>query len=347
METIWFINVTFMFGMYIVLDGFDLGAGILHLFLARSDAERRTILRTIGPFWDGNEVWLLAAGGTLYFAFPLVYASLFSGFYIPLMLVLWLLMFRALGIELRHQSTKQAWIAFWDTAFCIASLLITFLLGVAFGNILRGLPLTENGYFQIPLISSFSVHSNVGILDWFTILCGLFSVAALTSHGAQYIAVKTVNSLRQRATTVARKSWYITIVLLVAILITLLLMNNQFFSNFLRYPFGLVLPVLILGTFVAIRVFNQKDQLRPAFVSSSLFLFFTFLTFAFCLYPTLLPSLSTSNPSITIYTAAAEPYGLSVGLAWWIFGIILVIGYFVYVYRAFRGPVIPSEHEGY
>src|SRR3989449_3642941 len=140
-----------MIAAYVVLDGFDLGAGIVHLVAARTDAERRLVLRSIGPFWDGNEVWLLAAGGTLYFAFPQLYASSFSGFYLPLMMVLWLLMLRAIGIEFRTHMENPVWQGFFDVIFSVASVLLAIFFGAALGNVIRGVPLGQDGYFFDPL----------------------------------------------------------------------------------------------------------------------------------------------------------------------------------------------------
>jgi cytochrome bd ubiquinol oxidase subunit II len=148
METLWFVLVSFMLAMYVILDGFDLGAGIIHLFVGRTDQERRLILNAIGPVWDGNEVWILAAGGTLYFAFPLVYASSFSGFYLPLIIVLWLLMLRGLGIEFRHQIHNPMWSKFWDVVFSFASILLAIFLGAALGNVVRGVPSTQTDIFS-------------------------------------------------------------------------------------------------------------------------------------------------------------------------------------------------------
>src|SRR2546422_7524285 len=147
METLWFIIVALMLTAYVVLDGFDLGAGVIYLIVAKTSKERRTVLRSIGPVWDGNEVWLLAAGGTLYFAFPALYASAFSGFYLPLMMVLWLLILRGISIEFRSHIEAPVWMQFWDAIFCLSSLLLAVFYGAALGNVVRGVPLDEKGYF--------------------------------------------------------------------------------------------------------------------------------------------------------------------------------------------------------
>src|SRR6202023_1648131 len=176
MEPVWFVLVAVMITAYIVLDGFDLGAGVLHLLIARTEEERRTVIRTIGPVWDGNEVWLIAGGGTLYFAFPLLYASSFSGFYLPLIIVLWLLMVRGVSIELRSRISNPVWFSFWDGMFFLGSSLLAIFYGAALGNVIRGVPLNSQGYFFEALWTDFNPFSaNPGILDWYTILTGLLA----------------------------------------------------------------------------------------------------------------------------------------------------------------------------
>ena len=170
MATLWFMIVAVMVAAYVLLDGFDLGAGAIHLCIAKTDDERRTILRAIGPVWDGNEVWLLAAGGTLYFAFPLLYASSFSGFYLPLMMVLWLLMLRGIGIEFRAHIDEPMWHGFFDVIFDVSSMLLAIFFGAALGNVVRGVPLNADGYFFEPLWTNWRVGAKNGILDWYTVL---------------------------------------------------------------------------------------------------------------------------------------------------------------------------------
>src|SRR6185369_1651779 len=195
MSTIWFMIVAVMVAIYVLLDGFDLGAGAVHLLVAKTDEERRTVIRAIGPVWDGNEVWLLAAGGTLYFAFPLLYASSFSGFYLPLMMVLWLLMLRGVGIELRSHVNDPLWWSFFDFVFSVASLLLAIFFGAAIGNVVRGVPLDANGYFFEPLWTNFRVGTHTGILDWYTVITGVLALVTLTVHGSHYLALKTEGAL--------------------------------------------------------------------------------------------------------------------------------------------------------
>ncbi|MEO6983510.1 MAG: cytochrome d ubiquinol oxidase subunit II, partial [Edaphobacter sp.] len=166
MATLWFWLVAFMLIAYVVLDGFDIGVGILHLFVAKSDDERRLALRSIGPVWDGNEVWLVAGGGTLYFAFPLVYASAFSGFYLPLMIVLWLLILRGVSIELRSHISLGVWRTFFDALFAFSSSLLAIFYGAALANVIRGVPIGPDSYFFLPLWTNWRVGPSPGILDW-------------------------------------------------------------------------------------------------------------------------------------------------------------------------------------
>ncbi len=178
----------------------------------------RQILRSIGPVWDGNEVWLLATGGVLYFVFPQLYASSFSGFYLPLMMVLWLLMLRAIGVEFRTHIDDGIWASFFDGIFSIGSLLLAVFYGAALGNVVRGLPLGPDHYFFLPLWTNWRIGAHPGVLDWYTVLCGVVALVALCVHGANYIVVKTDGELNERA---RRTSLVLTPVLLVLTLLSL------------------------------------------------------------------------------------------------------------------------------
>src|SRR5271165_3626504 len=203
MATLWFMIVAVMVTAYVLLDGFDLGAGAVHLFIAKSDVERSAILRAIGPVWEPNEVWLLAAGGTLYFAFPLLYASSFSGFYLPLIMVLWLLMLRGIGIEFRSQLHDSLWTTAFDVIFSVASVLLAIFFGAALGNVVRGVPLNADGYFFEPLWTNWRVDEQNGILDWYTVICGVVALVTLVIHGSLYLATKTEGELNLRARKVS------------------------------------------------------------------------------------------------------------------------------------------------
>ena len=207
MGTFWFTALALMLATYVVLDGFDFGAGILHLFVAKTDAERRQVFAAIGPVWDGNEVWLLASGCVLVLAFPRVYASGFSGFYLPLTIVLWLLVLRGLSIEFRNHEENSLWRAFFDATFALASALLAIVLGAALGNVVRGVPLDTGGYFRAPLWTDWREGPTPGVLDWYTVLVGVFTLVTLAGHGALYLRWKTSGALQARVAGLVPKLW--------------------------------------------------------------------------------------------------------------------------------------------
>src|SRR5260221_13247777 len=265
MQTLWFILVAFMLTMYVLLDGFDLGAGVIHLVIARPDEERRVILRAIGPVWDGNEVWLIAAGGTLFFTFPVLYASSFSGFYLPLMIVLWLLMLRGVAIEIRSRIQDPVWLSFWDGVFFFGSALLTIFYGAALGNVIRGAPLDSHGVFFAPLWPDFNPYSSLpGILDWYTILVGLLALAVLTAHGANYPAVKTLRVLNTRARRVSRCAWLLTIILAVFVTLVTFSLQQQVSASFFSRPCGVIFPFIGVGGLAGLGCFNFRQALLAA-----------------------------------------------------------------------------------
>jgi cytochrome d ubiquinol oxidase subunit II len=247
MGFLWFWLVAVMIVGYVVLDGFDLGVGVLHLFLVRTETERRATLASIGPVWDGNEVWLLAGGGTLYFAFPLLYASAFSGFYLPLMIVLWLLILRGVSLELRNHIDVGVWRALLDGVFGFASALLTIFYGAALANVLRGVPLNADGYFFLPLWTNWQPGVLPGILDWYTVIGGLVALVALTLHGALWLSLKTSGDLEQRARTVVSPLWLILIALTVVSLFATIAVRPASLDNYFRYPVTFIVPVGVVA----------------------------------------------------------------------------------------------------
>ena len=344
METLWFIIVAVMLTVYVVLDGFDLGAGVIYLFAARSDTERRMVLRSIGPVWDGNEVWLLAAGGTLYFAFPQLYASSFSGFYLPLMMVLWLLMLRAIGIEFRTHIDDPVWQGFFDVVFCLSSVLLAIFFGAALGNVIRGVPLGPDGYFFEPLWTDFRVGPHPGILDWYTILAGVIALVTLTAHGTLYVAVKTEGDLSRRARRIAVMAWPLQLLLTCVSLLATYYIQPQVMNNYKAHTVGLLVPVAVLGSLAAMIWTATKGKEKLAFAASSLYIVTMLVGAAFALYPVVLPASTDPSYSLTIYNSAAGYHGLVVGIVWWIPGMVLALGYFMFIYRMFRGKVRLEGH---
>jgi cytochrome d ubiquinol oxidase subunit II len=346
MGTLWFCLVAAMGIVYVVLDGFDLGAGAIHLVVARDDHERRLVLRSIGPVWDGNEVWLLAGGGTLYFAFPALYAAGFSGFYLPLMIVLWLLMLRGVAIEFRSHVASPVWAPFWDVVFALASVLLAVFYGAALGNLVRGVPLTAEGWFFEPLWTNFRIGPDAGILDWYTIPVGLFAAAALVLHGSLWVGLKTEGALRERARAIARAAWVAVAVGTVVVTLLTWLAQPQAAANVAAHPWGLLFPAAAAASLVGVRVALAGPADRAAFLCSAGYLAAMLSSAAFSVYPYVLPAVTGPAYALTIANAAASPHGLRAGLFWWVPGMLLAAAYSAYTYRHFAGKAT-LEGEGY
>jgi cytochrome d ubiquinol oxidase subunit II len=339
MGFIWFWLVAVMIVGYVVLDGFDLGVGVLHLFLPQTEQERRTMLASIGPVWDGNEVWLLAGGGTLYFAFPLLYASAFSGFYLPLMIVLWLLILRGVSLELRNHIDVGVWRALLDGLFGLSSALLTIFFGAALANVIRGVPLQADSYFFLPLWTNWQPGVHPGILDWYTVIGGLLALVALTLHGALWLTIKISGELSQRARRIVTPFWFMLSTLTITSLVATIVVRPASLDNYFHYPLTFVVPVGVIASMAGIWLFNRKLQPVKAFLSSCLYLFFMLAGACWGLYPTLLPATTGADRDITLAKAISGPHTLAVGLAWWLFGMALAVGYVVFVYTRFRGKV--------
>ena len=344
MGFLWFWLVAVMIVGYVVLDGFDLGVGVLHLFLVRNEAERQASLKSIGPVWDGNEVWLLAGGGTLYFAFPLLYASAFSGFYLPLMIVLWLLIARGVSLELRNHLDIGVWRTLLDGLFGIASALLAIFYGAALANVIRGVPLQADGYFFLPLWTNWKPGMNPGILDWYTVIGGLVALVALTLHGALWLSIKVSGDLEQRARRIVRPLWITLIALTVVSLGATIGVRPETLQNYYSYPVTFVVPVGVVASLIGIWLWNRNGAPVKAFLASSAYLFFMLAGACWGLYPTLLPSSARSGTDITLDRALSGPHTLAVGLAWWLFGMALAVGYIVFVYSRFRGKADAAGH---
>jgi cytochrome d ubiquinol oxidase subunit II len=339
MGFIWFWLVAVMIVGYVVLDGFDIGVGVLHLFLVRTEADRKAALASIGPVWDGNEVWLLAGGGTLYFAFPLLYTSAFSGFYLPLMIVLWLLILRGVSLELRNHVEVGVWRGLLDGLFGLSSALLAVFFGAALANVLRGVPLQADGYFFLPLWTNWQPGVHPGILDWYTVIGGVVALVALTLHGALWLTIKVSGELEQRARRIVTPLWLALVALTVVSLVATIAVRPVSLNNYFNVPATFVLPVGVVAALAAIWYFNRKAQPVKAFVSSCLYLFLMLAGGCWGLYPTLLPATTGAAYNITLANSISGPHTLAVGLVWWGFGMTLALCYIVFVYSRFTGKV--------
>jgi cytochrome d ubiquinol oxidase subunit II len=327
----WFVVLSVMLTTYAVLDGFDFGVGALHLWVGRTDEERGRALAAIGPVWNGNEVWLIAAGGAMFVAFPHLYASAFSGFYLALMLVLWLLILRGVGIELRHQIDHPLWRRVWDVTFCGASALLALLFGVALSNVMRGVPFDPHGEFQ----GSFTL-----LLNPFALLGGLLSVAILSMHGAAYLALKTDGAMHDRARGVVSALWWVVAAGVVLIVVASFQVRPGFVGNFLRWPFLLVLPIGAIAALVAIRRGLARHADWPTFLATAGLIASLLLAVFAGMFPVLLPALESSSfPGLDIYNAAGPPKSLRIALGVYLFGMFIVSLYLVRIYRVWTGKI--------
>jgi cytochrome bd ubiquinol oxidase subunit II len=325
-ETLWFCFLAFMVTMYVVLDGFDLGVGALHLFLARNEGEREEATAAIGPVWNGNEVWLIAAGGVLFMVFPKVYAAAFSGLYFGLILVLWLLVGRGLSLELRHQLDNPLWRQACDAVFALSSGGLAFVFGVALGNVVRGVPLGADGYFQLPLFNT---------LNWYALLIGVFGLVVLCVQGATFLSWRATGDLAGRARRWARGLWWAEVALFLGLIGPTYAVRDEMLTNLTGHPWRLVFPALALGSLGALLVCQLRGLWGRAFAASSLFIAGMLATMAAGLYPNLLPAREGRPFGLTLHNAVAGDTVLTTALVWWPLAMALAGLYLVYAYRMF------------
>ncbi len=350
MEIFWYLLVVLVLGVFFVLDGYDFGTGIIHLFFAKKEKDKVVVAKAAGLFWDSNEVWLVAGGGMLFAAFPLLYATAFSGFYLPLVIVLWMIVFRAIGLEFRSQFKYQMWKDFWDKAFGVSSLIIALLFGIALGNVARGVNLGgvvngistyEKYYFFLPLWnSSFSpTVENPGVIDWFTLTIGLISVVTLAMHGANWVILKTNASINEKLKIVVFK---LNIVLLILAFFSLAIwhiINPNPFKNFLDKPYLFIFPTLFFGSVFGLFFVKKFKKESTAFFLSTLIILGGITSTLASMFPVVLPSTNSVNESLTIYNTAATTYGLQVGAVWGLIGITLIMIYFIIQKRLLGGKI--------
>jgi cytochrome bd ubiquinol oxidase subunit II len=331
METLWFCIFWGMLATFSVFAGTDIGVGILHFAVGRTENERGQIIRSIHHVWKPNEVWLIATGGVMFVAFPQLLAVSLSGFYLAIMLVLWLLIGRGLGIDLRDRIADPMWRTFWDVSFWASSGVLALCLGAALGNFVRGVPLDGTGTFFEALWTDFRVGASTGILDWFTILVGITAVMAVTHHGALWLIAFTDGAVQRRATRVANGLWLPVVLAFIASATTSSALQPQIRINLAAHRWGIFFPFVVGVLLISSHFLLRRGRALQAFVASAAALYVVFGSAAFGLYPYVLPA---RNPSLglTAFAAAAPRANLHWALCWWIPGMILVAGYFTYIY---------------
>jgi cytochrome bd ubiquinol oxidase subunit II len=329
LNIIWFLLVGILIIGYAILDGFDLGVGIIHLF-TKDENDKKINLNAIGPVWDGNEVWLLTGGGALFAAFPIVYATVFSGFYIAFMLLLAALIFRAVSFEFRKYSEPKDK-KYWDFAFGLGSLVPALLYGVAIGNILRGLPIDAQGAYH---------GTFLGLLNPYALVVGAVSLSMFVMHGAIYMTLKSEGILQEKMVTRANTSWIVFVLLYFIATIMTIFAGKWLFSSIMGFPIFWVLLLLLFASIVYIPIGLKTRKFGYTFTASSLMIASMILLMALSLFPKLVPSSIDLSYSLTIYNASSTPRTLETMLIIALIGVPIVLGYTIWIYRIFRGKVI-------
>jgi cytochrome d ubiquinol oxidase subunit II len=330
MGTAWFIVLAALIAIYVALDGFDLGAGALHFLLGRTPEERQRLTNAIGPVWNGNEVWVIAAGGTLFLAFPKVYSGALSGLYFGLILVLWLLIGRGLALELRHQLEHPLWHQACDVIYWLASAALAFVLGVALGNVVRGVPLGAGGYFHLTLFH---------ILNWYALLVGLLAVLVMAAQGASFIALRAGGELGDRAHAWAKRLVALEVAGIVVTVGPTYAVRHHMLTVFGHHPWALIFPIAVALSLGVAVTSQLRDRRGRAFAANSAGVVGLLATMAAGVYPYLLPAHQGRPFGLTVDNAAAGHHALVIGIVWFPIGMALAAGYFVYAYRLmFRSP---------
>ncbi|MEN6390140.1 MAG: cytochrome d ubiquinol oxidase subunit II [Syntrophomonas sp.] len=329
LNVIWFLLIGVLIGGYAILDGFDLGVGSLFPFLSKTEEEKQTLLGAVGPFWDGNEVWLLTGAGALFAAFPLVYATVFSGFYLAMMLVLFALILRVAAIEFRNQVENPAWRGRLDLLFFLGSFVPALLFGVAMGNIARGLPLNgahvyTGGFFDL--------------LNPYALLLGLLGLSAFLLQGSSYVLLKTDGEIQTRSKKALILIWAAAVVLYILATLYTYISVPALFANYRQYVWMYAAPLLTVAGLAFIPFLLKLSRHGLLFIASSLNMTGLIATLGLGMFPNLVPALETSN-SLTIYNAASSSLTLKAMLIIALIGVPIVLLYTIYVYRVFRGKV--------
>lgn len=331
-QTLWFILWSILWAVYFMLDGFDFGVGVLYNFLAKDDKEKDAMLHTIGPVWDGNEVWLITAGGATFAAFPTTYALMFSYLYTPLLLILFALIFRGVALEFRGQVESRAWKKTWDTAIFFGSLIPALLFGVTFGNIFQGLPMDGAGYHGTLLT----------LLNPYGLLTGVFFVLMFLVHGSLWLTWKTQGNLSRRASHVANSLW-MALFFTALVFLTVSGHYTSLFQNYLQRPVLFFVPVLAVLWLIGVKYYLFRGRSFDGFVASCMAILLVFVTGAVGLYPNLIPSSIDPGYSLTIFNSSSSIYTLKIMTVVALVFVPIVIAYQGWIYRIFSRKAAQSQ----
>jgi len=329
LNIIWFVLVGVLLTGYAILDGFDLGVGALHL-LTKTDEDRRKSINSIGPVWDGNEVWLVTAGGALFAAFPEVYATVFSGFYIAFMLLLFVLIFRAVAIEFRSKHTSKRWRTLWDIAFSVSSIIIAILMGVALGNIITGIPIGSDKEFT---------GTFLGLLNPYSILIGITTLSLFMMHGSIYLYMKTDGDLQTKVKNRVNNTIIFFVICFVTATMATLIYYPNMVNHFKEFPAFFLIAILTMLAIANIpREIHLGREFR-AFLSSSASIALLLALFAIGIFPNIVLSNPNAENSLNIYNSASSQNTLMTMLIIAIIGMPFVVAYTIIIYKVYKGKV--------
>jgi cytochrome d ubiquinol oxidase subunit II len=344
----WYSIVSLMLIIYVVLDGRNFGAGMLHWFVAKTPDERRQVIAAIGPLWSWHEVWLVGFGGTLVAIFPRLMASAFAGYYLALFLILWCLILRGVSIEVGGHINDRLWQGYWDFNFVLSNFLLAILFGAAAGNLARGVPLDAQGNFSMAFFTDFNVRGNVGLLDWYTVSVAIFTAVLLAAHGVTYLTLKTEGPVHDRCEKYAKYLWVAVVPLLLIVLVESRIVRPDLPGRALYNPFWwLGLAVIAVSIITLISGLAVRRELR-AFIGSNFLIAGLLATGAAAIFPVMLLSTLAPENSLTAYAVAAGPTSLRLASFWWPIGFALAVFYFIYISRRYAGKVsVQRDTQGF
>jgi cytochrome d ubiquinol oxidase subunit II len=343
MIEIWYAILSFMLMMFLVLEGFDIGVGLLQFLVGKTEAERRLVIAAIGPLWPWHEVWLVGFGGTLLLAFPAALAVSFSGFYLALILLLWCLILRGISLEISGHIAEPLWRTAWHFIFVASNLLLAILIGAALGNVLRGVPLNAEGKFNLAFFTNFDPHGHVGILDWYTVSVAIFILATFAAHGANGLVQRTIGPVHERSRRLAHILWKIVAALLIVISFESRLLRPELFHHMMSQPCGRLGLAGVFGGLILIFIALHGNHENLALIGSSAFIAGLLIAGAAGSFPEMLHSTIGPQYSLTAYQAAADGYGLAAALVWWPIAFVLAFTYMGFTFQYYRGKVKPGQ----
>ena len=344
----WYAVVSFMLIIYIVLDGRNFGAGMLHWFVARTPEERRQVIAAIGPLWSWHEVWLASFGGTLIAIFLRLIASAFAGYYLALFLIVWCLILRGVSIEVGGHINDRLWQTYWDFIFVFSNFLLAILFGAAAGNVARGVPVDAQGNFAMAFFTDFNVRGYVGLLDWYTVSIAILAAVMLAAHGATYLTLKTEGPVHDRSEKYAKYLWTAVVPLGLAVLVESRIVRPDLPGHALSNPFWWLGLVITVVSIIALASGLAGRRERRAFLGSNFLIAGLLATGAAAIFPVMLHSTLSPEHSLTAYAVASSPSTLRLASFWWPIGLALATFYFIFISRRYAGKVsLQRDTQGF